>query len=236
MQPNATMREVSLAPSTTQSYQTSVKTDFVTADQIGVSYDTMPGNQPNTYGNFLAIWQNQDTIPWNQEPLKTFPIQTNTQAGSASFGGLDITNNSYIIGYSVGPVDTVGQKYGNICSTTFIPAAGSASSQQDKASSLTLEFIGTNSVAFNFNCPSGVTPMANGAWCGIWRSSVPSFNNPPDDYIQVNLNVESGTLAFNNFPIGRGLTYTIAFFMSGYNGDNTPTQTSMACSLTFTNS
>ena len=237
MKTTSTSKELTLQLADTTSFTTNLSVDFVTADQIGVSYNTMPGNQPNTYGNFLALWQNQDTIPWNQAPLKTFPIQTNTQAGSAAFNGLDVTNNSYVIGYSVGPVLTQGEQYGNICATAFIPAVGTQSNSTTFSSSLTIVSIGTTSVAFNYELPANSTPLANTAWCGIWRSSVPSYNNPPDATIPVTLNASSGTLAFNDFPIGRGLTYTIALFTSGWQGFGMPNnQKAMACSVTFTNS
>lgn len=230
------MEEATMTPAATKSVGTSLKIDFAGADQISVSFDTMPGNQPNSYGNSIAIWQNQNTVPWNQEPLKVQAIDRNTPSGSMGFHGLNITNNSYIIGYMVGPYLDSGQKCGNVVSTAFLPAGENSEQQQDFESSLTLKFIGTTSVAFSFNMPSGVTPESNGAWCGIWRSSVPSYNNPPEAVIPVNINAQSGTLSFNDFNIGLGLTYTIALFASGWNGGTSPRQTTMSCSLKFTNS
>lgn len=225
-----------IVPSDVSTYTTSLKADFVTEDQIGLSYNTMSGNEPNTKGNFVAIWQNQNSIPWNQAPQQVKEIATNTQSGTMSFDGLNINKNSYIIGYSVGPKLTSGQAVGNICSTVFIPARGDVNEQADFDPKLTLKFVGTTSVAFQFLLPFGITPLSNTAWCGIWRSSVPSYNNPPDQSIPVTIDAESGTLSFNDFNIGLGLTYTIALFMSGWKGYGQPNdQNAMACSLTFTN-
>ena len=92
-------QKVLVAAAAANSLTTTLNISFVSADEIDVDFNTMPGNQPNTYGNFIAIWQNSNAIPWNTEPLKTFPIPSNTQSGSASFTGLNVTNNSYIVGF-----------------------------------------------------------------------------------------------------------------------------------------
>ncbi|MGS2763401.1 hypothetical protein [Sinomicrobium sp. M5D2P9] len=229
-------KEKSMILSSTQSHETVIKADYVTADTIGISYTNLPGCQPNSNGHFVAIWQNTNSIPWNTPPLKTQPIDTNTPAGSMNFTGLTVTKDTYIIGYSVGPTLSVGQKYGNICSSVYIPDTTS-SDQIDFASGLSLIHVGSTSVAFGYKLPDNITPQSNKAWCGLWRAGQPSYNNPPDYVIPANLDAASGTLAFNNVKIGIGLTYTIAFFMSGYDESDKSqsNQKAMACSITFTN-
>jgi len=214
-----------------QTKLTNLTVNFVTADSIGISYDTMPGNMPNTYGNFLAIWQNQNQIPWNQEPLKAQPIPTNTQAGSLVFPGLSVTNNSYIIGYSVGPEKTDGPKYGNICSTAFVPAKADSvpTPYQYFQTYLVLQYVGTTSVAVQFYTPTGYQPASNKNWMGLWRGETASYTNPPDWQTKIPVDSNFGTAAFNNVSIGRGLTYTVGYFMSDGK------QSTLACSLTFTN-
>ncbi|HEY6327916.1 MAG TPA: hypothetical protein VI756_01170 [Blastocatellia bacterium] len=227
-----------LALAASTSRKTLLTVDFVTADIIGLTFDTMPGNQPNTYGNFVAIWQNQNEIPWNQDPLNVKPIPTNTQAGSISFDGLTTNNNSYIIGYSVGATksSTEGQKYGNICSTAFVPATSPGGPSQYFQTDLVLTFVGTTSVAVQFTTPAGYKPATNKNWMGLWRASTASYNNPPDWSAPITLDSNFGTAAFNNVNIGRGLTYTIGYFMSGWLGQGQQNrQTALACSLTFTN-
>lgn len=211
--------------------------DYVLADTIGLSFKSMPGNQPNTYGNFVSIWQNANSIPWNSSPLSTKPIPNNTPHGSVVFDGLDINNHSYIIGYSVGPTLTDNrQKYGNVAATAFVPENSSGQNSLFQPS-LAVVFIGTTSVAFSFNLAEGTLPQTNGAWAGIWRSAQPSYNNPPDAVTPISMDVSSGSAAFNNINIGRGLTYTIGLFLSGYKGvSGQNVQTALACSVTFTNS
>lgn len=214
---------------------------LVTADTIGLSYNTMSGNQPNSYGNYVALWQNTDTIPWNNDPLKVQNIDTNTQSGSMFFTGLSVTNQSFIIGYAVGSKLNGGsqQQHGNICSTASIPALSSPGndSYPTFTPSLQILYVGPNSVAVQYNLPKRITPQRNGAWGGIWRSELASYKNPPMASNSITLDAETGSLVFNNISIGRGLTYTIALFTSGWSGGNSPNiQTAMACSVTFTNS
>ena len=214
---------------------TKVSIDYITADTIGISYNTLPGNIPNSYGNFVSIWQNSNSIPWNAEPFATKPIPNNSQKGSMNFDGLDIAKNQYIIGYSVGTKLETGQTYGNVSSSAYAPDSNPAN-QSNLVSSLGIIFVGIDSVAFSYKLPDGCTPNSNGAWCGIWRSSNGSYNNTPDKAVPVTLDTESGTLTFDALTIGLGQTYTIALFMSGWKGGNSPTQTTMACTVTFTNS
>lgn len=217
---------------------TQIRIDYVTADVIGVSYNTLAGNMPNTYGNFVAIWQNHNSIPWNQEPLKTQPIATNTQAGSLAFLDLPpITNNSYIIGYAVGPVKSDALKFGNVCSTAFVPASSDSGETvyQYFQSSLVLQHIGSTSLAIQFNLPDGYQAATNKSWLGLWRASVPSYHNPPLHATPITQDSSFGTAAFNNISLGRGITYAVALFMSGWAGQGQLNkQTAMACSLTFT--
>lgn len=42
---------------TTYATDCSVQPSGVTGTQITVQFDTMSGNQPNTYGNTLYLWQ-----------------------------------------------------------------------------------------------------------------------------------------------------------------------------------
>jgi hypothetical protein len=229
----------SFALQSTASIATSIKVDFVTADSIGISYTTIPGNQPNTYGNFIALWQNSDSsIPWNTAPLTVFAVPTNTPNGSFVFSGLSVTNSSYVIGYAVGPILSTGnaQSNGNICATAFIPAIG-AGPVTTFNPALTIVNVGVNSVAVSYTLPDGNMPNSNAAWVGIWRSGSPSYNNPPDAFVPVTLNAPNGTVAINGLTIGRGLTYTVAFFMSGYKSAVGPNgQTAIASYISFTNS
>src|SRR5438874_1036774 len=82
------------------------------------------------------------------------------------------------------------------------------------------------------NLPDGYQPAANKNWMGMWRSSAASYNNPPDHAVPITIDSSFGTAAFNNVRIGRGLTYTIAYFTGGWIGEGQNNkQTAMACTL-----
>ncbi|SDF78016.1 hypothetical protein [Chitinophaga filiformis] len=237
---NLAAQKVLVAVPTENAQTTTLTISSVSADEIDVEYATMPGNQPNTYGNFLAIWQNPNSVPWNTEPLQPiFYIQTNTPSGSAAFTGLNVNNNDYIIGYSTGPILTAGgnvQKYGNVCATAYIPKAGEGGQGNIFTPAISGINIGATSVSFQFDLPDGILPLTNGAWAGLWRGANPSFYTvAPQSFIPISLDYSSGRAAFNNVSIGRGLTYTIGIFMSGYKSGGGSTQRTLACSASFTN-
>ncbi len=228
-------------PQPTESSQetTQFHAPSVTGNAILVAYNTLPGNRPNSYGNYVAIWQNHNSIPWNTPPLKVQKIVDNTPSGSMTFGGLDITQNSYILGYSVGPeLSSPHQPQGNICSTVFVPeSGGSTPTSENSQPSLTYIPGGSTSVSVNFNnLPSGILPQTNGAWIGIWQGSQASYNNPPMASNSVQVDSSEGTAFINGVNIRRGWTYTIALFMSGWIGEGKNNdQHPMACTVTFTN-
>jgi len=223
-----------------ESKVTMLTIDFVTADIIGISFRGMPGNQPSTYGNFIAIWQNHNEIPWSASPLAAKPIPNNTPTGSLAFDGLLTTNNDYILGYSVGPekAPADGQKWGNICSTAYVPPQGSEPPPDEYfQTKISIRHIGSTSLAVQFNTPSGYKPQTNKNWMGLWRGETASYVNPPDYSTPITVDANFGTAAFNNINIGRGLTYTVGYFMSGWIGQGQANkQTGLACSVSFTNS
>ena len=194
----------------------------VSPDSIGLSYDTMPGNAPADYGNFVAIWQNQNQIPWNLEPLHTKQILSDSQAGSISFDGLNVTDNSYIIGYGVGP------EIGNICSTVFIPAGKfDPTKAQLFQTSVSTVYVGTTSLTFKFQTPTGYTPKTNENWAGIWRGATVPYIGDPIKKVDITLDSPEGTQGFNAIYLLRGTTYSIGYFMG-------PKQLALAASVTFT--
>lgn len=216
-----------------QLVQTQVTVDVLDAHNINVNYDTLPGNQPSTYGNYVSIWQNQNQIPFNQKPLASYPIKSNTQAGTLNVPGLDITVNSYIVGFSVGPVLSTGQAQGNVCSTVFIPTIGGGANV-NTLSTLKIETIGSTSLSVKFTLPNGETPQANSAWIGLWESEVASYSNPPTSLNSISVNTSSGTAFINGITLGRGSTYTVALYTSGYSSNPANLGlTAMAATLTF---
>ncbi|RBL89315.1 hypothetical protein [Chitinophaga flava] len=203
---------------------------------VSIYFDTLPGNKPSTYGNTVSIWQNADeTIPWDSPAYKTKKIDKDTPNGDAIFEGLNLDLYSYVLGYSVGPELGSGQqKYGNVCATAFVPAIG-GDPIAPFSSSVKVGYIGGNSLTADFILPPGVFPKTNGAWIGVWESSQASYTRQPDYSNNIQVDKARGSAYINGITIGRGATYTIGLFMSGWAGGGRPnTLTTMACTFTFT--
>lgn len=208
-----------------QQTTTKLKAPSITGTTVSIEYDTLSGNMPNSYGNFVALWQNSDNIPWNQqEPLKKQSVPGNTKDGSFVFTDLALTTNSYIIGYSV------GADLGNICSTVFIPAA----SDQYKVFYPSIEIVyrGTDSVVVSYKLPIGSTPKTYKHWLGMWEGIAASYSTPPIKFQQITNENADDVQAINSVKFLRGKTYTIAYFAGGYI-ENKPIQTTMACTVSF---
>jgi hypothetical protein len=208
-----------------------IKVTLVRPTLISVQYELLPDNQPSTYGNFVALWQN-NRVPWDNPPLKTFPIPTNSQHGTASFTGITVTSNPYIVGLSVGPARQDAQKYGNVCSTASINPIGN-----NFQSSLAPVDIQPNSLIIEYSLPPGARPLTNGAWLGLWTGQAGSYTTPPDvknGIVQPDANQPAGTISFNNIELGAGDTYTVCLFTTGWNNDpRNLAMKAMAAELSF---
>jgi len=221
--------------------QTVLKVIQVTESIIVLQYELLPDTNPGANGNFAAIWQNTNNIPYSQTPEGTAPVTGSSQKGQLSFP-VDLRQNSYIIGYSVGPELKDGsQKYGNVCSTVYIPSIPKPQSIKENAvveadgddpffADLTLGVITGDTVTFKYAVPENCQPKTNKAWVGVFRGSA-SYNNPPEKAVAMTSNEDSGWMAINHKFVANK-KYTLAYFMSGYS--DTPTQTRMAVTLSFT--
>lgn len=197
---------------------TTVKVTAVRGDSIVGTYNTLPGNQPNTYGNALFLWQSNNQIPYNTTPLATFKIPGDEQDGSFVFPNLQIQLKSYILGYSVGPYIQ------QICSTAYIPASGT--DFPTFQTNLDVTNISSDSAIVNYQTPDGYQPQTNENWIGLWKGSVAQYTVNPDLKIIISDNPSTGSAVINNFPFQRGETYTLAYFMG-------LKQTMMAAVYTF---
>lgn len=226
----------SLVLSETTQFTTLVNIADVGQDQITVEYRLMPGNQPQNYGNFVAIWQDYNSIPWDTPPFATKKIDDNTPVGSTNFD-VPLQDKSYIVGFAVSPeMTSPKQIYGNICATDYL-LANSGKGEDPITPSVAVKYIGTNSLSFLFDLPEGVLPLTNGAWAGLWRGKNPSFyGTAPMNQIPIKLDFSSGSASFSGISLQRNTDYTIGLYMSGYKDDGKSTQRALACSVSFNSS
>lgn len=224
-----------------QSVETVLKVLQVTPQLVTLQYELLPDTNPGANGNFVAMWQNTNNIPYNLPPEASQKIEGSTQRGQFSFK-VELTRNNYIIGYSVGPeLASPSQKYGNICSTVYIPIAQTQHSRKEGESlsadpyatffsNLTLGIVTSDGVTFKYEVPTNNRPATNKAWVGLFRGSA-NYSNPPEKGVPITSDEDSGWLAINR-KIVFDREYTLALFMSGWS-DTTPVQTRMAATISF---
>lgn len=215
---------------TTLQTNVTIQSSDVTGTQITTHYDTMPGNQPNSYGNTLYLWQTGGQfIPPNTQPSKFQLIGANQPNGSSIFMGLDVSQEAYLVGYAV------GNDPSNIVSTVFIPATGSGQADPVTVnSSIQVTGVLSTSVAFTFVTPPGQNPLAQGDWVGLWQgqSEGALYSMPPTWSAQVATSASQGNWGLNlvSGVIQRGTMYTMGYFKGGWSGKK---QTTLAASTTF---
>ncbi|KVU25201.1 hypothetical protein WK65_14230 [Burkholderia ubonensis] len=205
----------------------------VTGTQITFHYDSMPGNQPNSYGNTVFLWQtSQVAVPINTTPLASQLISGNQPNGSNVFMGLSVSTESYLMAYAV------GNNVKNIVAYVSIPAIDDQEPPfpPTPSPSILVTSYGATSVSFSYSTPNGMTPQNDGDWVGLWQGQGQSvlYSLPPTWFVQLGSNANQGSWGINlsSGNIQRGTTYTLGYFKGGYAQTN-PKQTTLAASTTF---
>lgn len=201
----ATLNATGVALNTSDLQLTTISIPYFNADTVTVEYKGLPGNQPQTYKNFVAIWQSS-MIPWNTPPLAQARIDQNAQQGSIVINGLTITSSSYIVGYGVGNDITT------ICCSSLISAGGLRAAPTNV--SISLEYVGSNSLTIYYQTLAGYLPQQYGNWIGLWKGYASPYNSgTPVGTVQLNSNASEGTIGMNNVPLGINTNYTLVYFM-----------------------
>ncbi len=151
---------VQIAPSLAQ---VSVVVTGATGTTLDLNYKGLPGNQPTTYQNFVAVWQGT-IVPWNQPPMRTMKIPGNFVEGSLVVDGVQIAELAYTVGYGVGPEIT------EICASAIL-GVGAQTGPTDSVS-LSLNRVGTTSVSVHYSVLDGYLPATNHNWLGLWNGRV----------------------------------------------------------------
>lgn len=214
----------SLLAGVPQLSKVSVEIEAYTAGTVAVKFAGLPANQPQTYKNFIAIWD-ATVIPWTVAPLKRIDIPFNRQSGTYIIDGLTVTKGGYIVGYGVGPAVST------ICASSVLNV-GDAQQPPPSSIEIGVQYVGANSLAVTYQLLSGYLPRTSDNWVGLWRGSVSPYNSPkPLAAVAIPDDSTEGTVAFNNVEIGINSTYTLIYFM----GDSAhPTNnTAAAAILTF---
>jgi len=229
-QENAIMKS-----SVLETKENSIKILAVSGDDVTIKYDTITGNNPSAYGNYIAIWQSDNQVPWGEPPIKTQSIENTSPSGTVIFDELDITNESYIIGYSNVPYN---ENVNNFCATGFIePVVTNRNfDNQDNYANvkIKLDRVESNAVKFNYITLPGYSPGDNMNWMGIWEGSQDIFKAKPKYTKKVDKYTDQGTVSFNNVIMKRGTRYVAGYFMNGWDSSTAKlNQSGLACKVVF---
>jgi hypothetical protein len=208
-----------------------VEIEAYSADTVALKYTGLPGNRPQTYKNFVAIWS-ATVIPWTAPPLRQVEIPSNSESGTVIIDGLTITKSGYIIGYGVGSTITT------ICASAVMnpgDQTSPAAAPSPQSVQINVQYVGTNSVAVTYQALTGYLPHTSDNWVGLWRGMVSPYNSPkPLGVAVIPKDSTEGTVAINNVEIGINSTYTLIYFMG--NSALSQNNTMAAAMLTFNTS
>ncbi len=204
----------------------------VAPTSIELSYSTIDGNKPGEYGNYLAIWQSKSSIPWSKSPDTVQAVSDSVQSsGTISFDNVELTDESYVVGYSVVP--QAGSD-NNFCALALVPEKSSQAQMQVQSLTIDLESISSNTARINYQALAGYTPAAHNNWIGIWKGNPELYSAPPKYAQKVELDEDCGLVTFNGIKMLRDSTYTVGYFMSGWNADPQKLiRSGLACKITF---
>src|SRR4051794_5486845 len=94
-----------------------VPSPVTSGDQIAYRFDTLGGNQPNAYANYVFLWQTaQQSVPTSTPPEDQQEVSQNQPNGTGVFSNLNVSLESYLLAYAVGP------SVQNVVSTVLLPA------------------------------------------------------------------------------------------------------------------
>ncbi|MHA7777316.1 hypothetical protein [Roseibium sp. M-1] len=196
-----------------------VTVKYVGSTVIAFAYDTPTGNKPQKSDNAVHVWPvSANSVPFNSKPEASMGIMGNDPSGDQSIME-DITVGAYVVGYAVGPVapDNAWSPYLNVVASAYIPPAGTEGDPSgSRTSSIQTQYVGQNTLVFQYTFLDGFDPKAAGAWVGLWPGDVSPYSASPRWYAAIQQSVSTGDAVLNGLQLDAGATYTLALFASGF--------------------
>jgi len=196
-----------------------ITVEYVGSTVISFSYDTPAGNKPKKNGNSVYVWPvSANSVPFNATPEASMGILGNDPQGDQSIKA-DITVGAYIVGYGVGPetTDNTWSSFVNVVASAYIPPAGTEGDPSgSRTSIIQTQYVGQNTLVFQFTFLDGFDPKAANAWVGLWQGEVSPYETKPHWYAPILQTVSTGDAVLNDLQLDAGATYTLALFASGF--------------------
>lgn len=178
---------------------------------VVVGYGTVPGNQPATNGNLVAIWQNNG-IPWGQTPMQKQSITKNDPTGDQIFE-FNIQRLPYVVAY--GTSDTNKAWAGTL---QFTPGQGTDG--VPFVTQIDVSAAGADSLLASFNTPLLNNPNANGNWVGLWQGPQPTYDGSNRiKKVNVTATTAQGSQSMSGLGLLMGTTYSLAYAVGPKDSD-----------------
>ena len=196
---------------------------------VDVTYTGIPGNQPLTYANSVALWDTWSPIlsgPHKIDPLCIVPIPGNLQPSSVHIPYGTFTGTEYLISYQVGePLTTMA-------AALPISVHLSPDTVPPTSVSLSVYALATDSITIEYGTLSGHLPHTFGNWIAVWQGFPgPYFAPTPEQWAPIANDNTQGLICLSDLEIIVGFTYCVIFFMGPTVGDPA---TNLGAMLTFT--
>jgi hypothetical protein len=208
--------------------QFNVDEDFLTATNIVICYDTLEGNQPNTYKNTVHLWQANDwEIPPSSPNLIKDPLIKKNNSSDRQNFIVNLTFASYLIAYAVGE-----GKAAVVTTQCLEPLGGGKykviTPPKEEAISFEKTDINPTTVSYRFRMPRGTNAKDDGDWIGVWKnpkkvSDLYDNMQEPICFLPVEVDDSNGKGSLT-LPDARqfeiDVNYMLGYFKSGFNSDN----------------
>lgn len=201
-----------------------------TSNLVTVAYHTLNGNNPADNGNYLGLWQSNNGIIPRTKAIWSEKI-TKTETDSKIVCKMPINDNGFIVGYCQTGDPKLNEAAAlNVSASAVIAQTGNMGAQ----TSALLDITGdTTSAVLKYSLLKNT--RCDGHWFGIWEENaaigadVPIYSNTiasgdPD---------KSGTVILDDVSFTRGMSYTLAYFVAGYDCKN-PDTSKMLAYIEFT--
>jgi hypothetical protein len=198
-------------------------------DGVAVRYAGIPGNQPESYHNAVALWDTWSPViagPNKTSPLRVVPITGNLQPSDV-YVPWPFTGTDYLITYQA------GESLTTMCAALELSLNLKLATVPPSAISLRVYRLDDSSITIVYSTLGGYLPKTYGNWVGVWQGFAgPYFASaPPDSWAAVGTDHTEGLLTVPNLQIIPDFDYRIIYFMGppgGVPGSN------VGAVLTFT--
>jgi hypothetical protein len=124
---------------------------------LNISWTGVPNRNPSTSGDFVALWQNDGSVPFGTAAQNTQQISDTTPDGDTGFGGLSLAKLPYVVAYSVG---ADAKNFYNLAAAIPIGLGGVTGPVQ--ATTVSVGWIGARSLTIDYTTIVGSDPKAFG--------------------------------------------------------------------------